>query len=82
MVNMITRVMNGYKISQKFQKSVSCPIITLPKSTDFIQVVTMDLKSMENKYILWIICSFTKFMLGKLIPNKRVDAIFEAINST
>ena len=65
-----------------FMKSVSKPKVTLPKSTDFNQVVTMDLKQMGNKYILWMICSFTKFMLGKLIPNKKADTILEAMNLT
>ena len=81
-VNIKTRVVNDCKICQKFQKSVSWPKVTLPKSTDFNQVVTKDLKSMGDKYILWMICSFTKFMLGNLIPNKRADTILEAMNST
>ena len=81
-VNIKTRVVNDCKICQEFQKSVSWPKVTLPKSTDFNQVVTKDLKSMGDKYILWMIYSFTKFMLGNLIPNKRADTILEAINST
>lgn len=81
-VNIKTRVVNDCKICQKFQKSVSWPKVTLPKSTDFNQVVTKDLKSMGDKYILWMIYSFTKFMLGNLIPNKRADTILEAMNST
>ena len=44
-VNTITRVVNDCKICQKFQKSVSRPKVTLPKATDFNQVVTLDLKS-------------------------------------
>ena len=42
----------------------------------------MDLKSMGNKYILWMICRFIKFMLGKFIPNKKADTTLEAMNST
>ena len=64
-------MVNDYKICQKFKKSVSRPKVTLPNSTDFNQVLTMDLKSMGNNLTLWMICSFAKFMLGKLIPNKK-----------
>ena len=77
----IKRVVNDCKICQKFMKSVCKPRVTLPKSTDFNQVVTMDLKQMGNKYILQIICSFTKFMQGKVIPNKKLDTIFDAMNA-
>ena len=49
---------------------------------DFNQVVMKDLKSMGDKYIWWMICSFTNFMLGNLIPNKMADTILEAMNST
>ena len=81
-VNIITRVVNDCKIYQKLRKLVSWPKVTLSMSTDFNQVVTKDLKSMGDKYILWMIYSFTKFMLGNLIPNKRADTILEAMNST
>lgn len=69
-VNRITRLVNDCKICPKFPKSVSRPRVTLPNSTDFSQVVMMDLKGTGNKFILWMICSFTKFMLGTLIPKK------------
>ena len=44
----IKRVVNDCKICKKFMKSVCKPRVTLPKSTDFNQVVTMDLKQMEQ----------------------------------
>ena len=36
---------------------------------------------MNDKYILWMICSFTRFMLGKVIPNKKADTIVDALTS-
>ena len=30
------------------------------------------------KYVLWIIDSFSKFMVGKLIANKKADTVMQA----
>ena len=64
------------------------PEVSLPIKSNFAKVNRLPsggdngLKSMRNKYILWMICSFTKFMFGKLIPNKKGNIILKAMNST
>ena len=75
MMNTIDRVVNDCKVCQKFQKSIARPRVTLPKASSFNEVVTLDLKEFGNKYILWIIDKFSRFMVGKLINNKRADTI-------
>ena len=79
LVNIIERVMKDCKVCQEFQKSVARPRVTLPKSTSFNEVVTLDLKDFGNKYMLWIIDSFSRFMVGKLLNNKKADTIIQAI---
>ena len=53
--------------------------VTLPKYTSFNEVVTLDFKDFGNKYILWMIDSFSRFMVGKLLNNKKADTIIQAI---
>ena len=79
MANIIERVVNDCKVCQKFQKSVARPRVTLPKASSFNEVVTLDLKEFGNKYVLWMIDSFSRFMVGKLISNKKADTIIQAI---
>ena len=81
-VNTINRVVNNYCVCQKFQKSVTKPKVTLPKSSSFNKMMTLDLKEFGSKYILWFVDSFTIFMQGKLINNKKAETIIEAINNT
>ena len=81
MVNTITHVVNDCRVCQKFQKSVTRLKVTLPKSSSFNEVMTLYLKEMGSKYILWIVDSFTKFIQGKLIHNKKVEPVIDAINT-
>ena len=71
--------MNDYKVCQKFKTSIARPRVTLPKATSFNEVVTLDLKEFGTKYVLRIIDSFSRFMVGKLITNKKADTVMQAI---
>ncbi len=53
--------------------------MTLPKVTSFNEVVNLDLKEFGTKYVLWMIDSFSRFLVGRLITNKKVDIIMQAI---
>ena len=80
--NIIHRVVNDCKVCQKFLKSVARPRVALPKSRSFNEVVTLDLKEFGTKHILWMIDSFTRFIQGKLIPNKKADTIIQALTDS
>ena len=79
LANIIDRVVNDCKVCQKFQNSVARPRVTLLKASLFNEVVTLDLKDFGNKYVLWMIDSFSRFMVGKLLNNKKADTIIQAI---
>ena len=64
---------------QKFERSVARPGVSLPKTTSLNEIVTLDLKEFGNKYVLWMIDSFTRFMQGKLLNNKKADIIIQAL---
>lgn len=82
LVNVIICVVKNCKDCQKFGKSVARPRVSLPKSTSFNKIVTLDLKEFGSKYMLWMIDSFTRFIQGKLISNKRVDTIINALTDS
>lgn len=67
MVNIINCMVNDCQVCQKFQKLVMRPKVSHPKPSSFNEVVTLDLKEVGSKYILWLVDSFTKFIQGKLI---------------
>ena len=79
MSNTIERVVNDCKVCQKFQKSIARHCVTFPKASSFNETVTLDLKEFGSKYVLWMIDSFSRFMVGKLINNKRADTIMQAV---
>ena len=79
MAVIIERVVNDCRVCQKFQKSVARPRVTLLKASSFNEVVTLDLKGFGRKYVLWMIDSFSRFIVGKLLHNKKADTIIQAI---
>ena len=82
LINVINHVVETCKVCQKFEKSVARPRVTLPKSTSFNEVVTLDLKEFGSKYILWMVDSFTRFIQGKLISKKKAETIIDTVNIT
>ena len=42
----------------------------------------MDLKEFGSKYVLWMIDSFTHFIQGRLITNKKADTIINTVNDS
>ena len=77
----IKRVCETCKVCQRFKKSQSKPKVALPKVTDFNQVVTLDLKQFGDKYVLWAVDSFTRFIQGTVLKNKKAETVMEAVHS-
>ena len=78
----IKKVCDNCLICQKYKKSQVKPKVALPKVTDFNQVVTLDLKQFGDKYVLWAVDSFTRFIQGKALKNKQADTVLKAVQST
>ena len=79
-VNIITHVVNNCRVCQKFGKLMITPKVGLKKGTSCNEVVHLDLKEFGNKYVLWCIDSFTRFIQGKLLLNKKVETIMNSVN--
>ena len=69
---------------KKFKKSLGRPKVTIPKVMDFNEVVSLDCKQFGDRYDLWMVCTFTRFIQGKVLKNKEaltvVNALYEAWN--
>ncbi len=78
-VKTIRQVVKDCKICQTFGRSMVKPKVALPKASSFNEVVTLDLKEFGSKYVLWMIDSFSRFIVGKLLNNKKADTIIQAI---
>ena len=52
---------------------------TLPKCTHPNQIITWDLKEWGKGYILWMVCSFSRFLKGVYIANMEMETVMEAI---
>merc|ERR1711873_134161 len=79
-VKLIKQVVRDCKICQKFGRSMIKPKIALPNASSFNEVVTLDLKQFGNKHVLRCIDSFTRFIQGKLLRNKKAETVLNAIN--
>ena len=78
---LIKKVCENCSICQKLQKSQSKPKVALPKVTDFNQIVTLDLKLFGDRYVLWLVDSFTRFIQGCVLKNKQAETVVEAVQS-
>merc|ERR1712237_167354 len=75
----IGKVVDECIVCQKYRKSMSRPIVALPKVTDFNQIVTLDLKQWKSQLILWMVCSFTRFIKGVVIPHKEAVVVMKSV---
>ena len=66
----------------EFGKGMAQKRVTLSKVISFNGVVTLELKEVGSKYILWMVDSFTRFIQGKLMNNKKADTIVKALNNS
>ena len=84
---LINKVCTQCNICNKFKKSRSRPKVGLPKSTQVNGVVSVDLKSVcslvgdpnNKQHILYMTDEFSRFIKGKVIPNKEAETVVNAM---
>jgi hypothetical protein len=55
---------------------------SLPRSTGFNQVVTMDLKcNSDGTYILWLVDDATRMIRGQVVNDKKPETIIDALEA-
>ena len=60
--------------------SKSRPSVVVPRGTDFNFVVAVDLKIVWDKYILWMIYIFTKFIRGVVLKDKTPESLIKGLH--
>ena len=50
-------------------RSRSRPTVAMPGASNFNSIVTLDLKEIGNKYVLWMVCEFTRMMKGVVLKD-------------
>jgi len=80
--HLIEEVIKKCEICKKNACSKSKPSVAISRATDFNFIVSFDLKSIGDKHILWMICTFTKFIKGIVVKNKNSDTIIKALHGS
>ena len=83
---MIEDMIKECNICKKTSKSNPCLKHMLPKVVNFNQVVTLDLKQIKDEkgrkvHILYMICSFSRLAVGRVIRDKHAETMLEALNN-
>jgi len=78
----IEDVVENCEICKRNSKSKPKPTVAIPRATDFNSIVSFDLKTMGKKYILWMICTFTKFIKGVVVNDKNPQTIVKALHNS
>ena len=73
-------IVDKCEICKKNVHSKSRPSMAIPRGTDFNSVVAVDLKVVGDKYILWMICGFTKFIRGIVLKDKPPDNVIRGLH--
>ena len=47
---------------------------------DFNEIMSLDLKQFGNRYMLWMVCTFTRFIQGKVLKSKDAMTIVDGMN--
>ena len=77
----IKKVVSNCRVCKKFKRSFGTPKVALPKALDFNEIVALDLKKMDKTYILWMICTFTRFIKGVVVKDKEAETIINALQN-
>ena len=80
-LNIITECCEKCQFCQKYKKPKLKPVVGLPKSENFNEVVVMDLKEVKKGkiWILHLIDSFSRYTATSLIESKRKEVVVERI---
>lgn len=76
----IERVVKGCNNCLLQKRLPSTPKVTLPKATKLNEVTAIDLKQMGKHYILYVVCTLTRFIQGMVINNKEMTTIVAALH--
>ena len=77
----IDEVSRKCETCRRFLKPPPRPIVGLPLATEFNDTVAMDLKVINQRFILHMIDHATRYSAACVVPNKKAETIAQAILS-
>ena len=75
-----TDVVEKCEICKRQSKSKSKPAVAIPKATEFNTIITIDLKIVGERYILWMVDACTRFIQGRVLSYKNPLIIIRALH--
>jgi len=79
----VKEICENCNICQYSKRKMPRKKTSLPRSTAFNQVVTMDLKVHgDGTYVLWLVDDATRLMRGQVIKDKTPETIIDALEKT
>jgi transposase InsO family protein len=79
----VKEICDNCNICQYSKRKMPRKKTSLPRSTAFNQVVTMDLKCHEDgTYVLWLVDDATRLIRGQVIKDKMPETIIDALEKT
>lgn len=77
--NILDVVRKECDVCKRFNKPPPRPVVSLPLSTQFNEVVSMDLKHVGRHNVLHIVDTFTRFRSAAVVENKEPDTIIQSL---
>ena len=78
-IPIIDKIIDGCEGCLLRKRSPDRPAVALNPANDFNDIVAMDLKIWQGKYILYMVDCFTRYTLGTVIPSKEPQVVIKAI---
>ncbi len=75
----IDKIINGCEGCLLRRRSPDRPVVALNPAKDFNDIVAMDLKIWEGKYLLYLVDNFTRYTQATVIPSKEPQEVIKGI---
>ena len=79
LIHEINEVSKNCKICLEYKRPSPRPVVGLPLATRFNQMVAMDLKMINGKWVLHLIDHVSRFSAASFIPSKNPEQIIKVI---
>ena len=79
LIDAIHSVTNSCQICRDYRRPFPKPVVGMPVATEFNEVVAMDLKMVEGKWIFHLIDHVSRFSAASFVKTKSAEEIIEKI---
>ena len=76
---MLDKIINNCEGCILRKKTPDRPSVALPRASDFNEILTMDLKIWDGKYILYMIDMFSRYTVATVIPRKKPNEVVDSV---